>query len=185
MSDVNLPTTSFAVLGLLSFGRKLSGYEIRQWALASLRHFYWSPAQSQIYRELRRLEDLGLVSSESVAQSDRPDKTLYAITEAGHTELVRWVEGPVPEPPVVKHPALLRLFFGHVADPERLADIVTAHGDSVDATTGELEELLVGLGDAPGAEFSRLATEWALEIHRGDLAGNRLGEQELRKMQRE
>ena len=185
MSDVNLPTTSYAVLGLLSFGRKLSGYEIRQWALTSLRHFYSSPAQSQIYRELRRLEDLGLVSSESVAQRDRPDKTLYAITESGHAQLVRWVEGPIPEPPVVKHPTLLRLFFGHVADPERLAAIVAVHGDGVDATTGELEELLVGLEDAPEADYSRLATQWALEIHRGDLTGNRLGAEVLRRLQGE
>ncbi|MDJ0953224.1 MAG: PadR family transcriptional regulator [Acidimicrobiia bacterium] len=185
MSDVNLPTSSYAVLGLLSFGRKLSGYEIRRWALASLRHFYWSPAQSQIYRELRRLEELGLVSAETVAQRDRPDKTMYSLTEPGHAELVRWVEGPVPEPPVVKHPALLRLFFGHVANPERLADIVAAHGDGVDATTGELEELLVGLEDAPEADYPRLATQWALEIHRGDLAGNRLGAETLRRLQGE
>ncbi len=183
MSDVNLPTTSYAVLGLLSFGRKLSGYEIRQWALASLRHFYWSPAQSQIYRELRRLEDLGFVSSESVAQTDRPDKTVYAITEPGHAALVLWVEGADPEPPVLKHPALLRLFFGHVADPQRLNDIVAAHGDGADATTGELEELLVGLEGVPDAEYSRLATKWALEIHRGDLAGNQFGAETLRRLQ--
>ena len=52
-----LPATAWAVLGELSFGRELSGYDIKKWADASLRFFYWSPAISQIYRELRRLED--------------------------------------------------------------------------------------------------------------------------------
>ncbi len=34
-----LPTTTYAVLGLLSLGEELSGYELRQWALRSLRFF--------------------------------------------------------------------------------------------------------------------------------------------------
>jgi len=56
-----LPTTAWAVLGLLSFGRELSGYELRKWADASIRFFYGSPAMSQIYRELRRLEAVGIL----------------------------------------------------------------------------------------------------------------------------
>ena len=58
-----LPLTAWAVLGMLSFGRELSGYDLKKWADSSLRFFYWSPASSQIYAELRRLERVGYVES--------------------------------------------------------------------------------------------------------------------------
>ncbi len=167
-----LPNTAYAVLGLLSFGQELSGYEIRQWALTSLRHFYWSPAQSQIYRELRRLEELGYVEPREVVQTDRPDKMAYSITASGLAELTRWVEQSEPERPVIKHPALLRVFFGHVTTPDRVADIVEKHADQVEDTLAEIEGLLVGLRGSAASDNTRWALEWAAQIHRGDLFGS-------------
>ena len=35
-----IPATAWAVLGLLSFERELSGYDIKQWADSILRFFY-------------------------------------------------------------------------------------------------------------------------------------------------
>ena len=55
--------TAYALLGLLSFDRELSGYDLKKWADSSLRFFYWSPATSQIYVELKRLEKLGFVTA--------------------------------------------------------------------------------------------------------------------------
>jgi DNA-binding PadR family transcriptional regulator len=78
-----IPATAWAVLGILSFGRELTGYDIKNWSDAILHFFYWSPATSQIYTELRRLEDLGLVRSRTVARDEVRDKTLYAITPIG------------------------------------------------------------------------------------------------------
>src|SRR4028119_2379579 len=87
-----LPTTTYAVLGLLGFGQELSGYEVRQWALRSLRFFFWTPAQSHVYRELRRLEGLGLAARRAVPQEGRPDKRVFAITDEGRRELARWID---------------------------------------------------------------------------------------------
>ena len=55
----SLRATSWAVLGLLSFGEELSGYDLKKWADWSLRFFYWAPSYSQIYGELRKLEEIG------------------------------------------------------------------------------------------------------------------------------
>jgi len=163
-----LPATSYAVLGLLSFGQELSGYDLRQWALRSLRHFYWSPAQSQIYRELRRLAELSLVTSRAVAQDGRPDKVLYRITDRGLEELRRWVEeSPVGEP-VVKHPAALRLFFGHVSSSERVAEILREHLAGLERALDELEELRMGLDDDPTSDLAVLALDVASAMHRAD-----------------
>src|SRR5437899_2905799 len=54
-----LPTTSYAVLGLLSFRGAMSRYDLKKWSDFSLRFFCWSPATSNIYGELKRLRSLG------------------------------------------------------------------------------------------------------------------------------
>ncbi len=51
----DIPVTGYAILGLLTFGDELTGYEIKQRADVTLRFYWVSPAMSQIYTELRRL----------------------------------------------------------------------------------------------------------------------------------
>jgi DNA-binding PadR family transcriptional regulator len=48
----------------------------------------------QIYTTLQRLERDGLVEGDRVAQSDRPNKRVYALTEAGRAELKEWIDTP-------------------------------------------------------------------------------------------
>ena len=64
----NLPATSWAVLGMLAFDEELSGYELKKWADHSLRFFFWSPAISNIYGELKRLQRLGYVVAREVTK---------------------------------------------------------------------------------------------------------------------
>ena len=61
METVYLPTTSYVILGLLTL-REMSGYDLKQLINKSITHFYWSPAKSQIYGELRRLESVEIAS---------------------------------------------------------------------------------------------------------------------------
>ena len=70
-----LPTTTYILLGALTFQPR-SGYELKALLDRSVRHFYWSPAQSQIYADLRRLVERGLVTVQDVPQAHRPDKRL-------------------------------------------------------------------------------------------------------------
>ncbi|HET7654174.1 MAG TPA: PadR family transcriptional regulator [Acidimicrobiales bacterium] len=118
--------TAWAVLGLLSFGRELSGYDLKKWADNSLRFFYWSPAASQIYSELRRLEKLGYATSTVARQDDLRNKRVYSITETGRQALEAWLREP-PEPTVLKHPTMLRVWLGHVEQPDRLTKVLDAH----------------------------------------------------------
>ena len=174
-----LPTTAYAVLGLLSFGAELSGYELRQWALRSLRFFYWSPAQSHIYKELRRLEERGLATGRRVAQDDRPDKRVFAITEAGRGELRRWLHDAPVAPPMLKFESALRLFLGHAADPERLVQVLDEHRAAVQRTLDDLAEVRAMLvaggppeaGDAAPERWSLPAAVagWGEALWRGDL----------------
>src|SRR5690625_292417 len=94
----HLRTTSWAVLGLLSFGSELSGYDLKKWADWSLRFFYWAPSFSQIYGELRKLEELGYATSRVVSKDDVRGKRLYSITDRGTQAMARWAEESDVEP---------------------------------------------------------------------------------------
>ncbi len=120
-----LPTTSYVILGLLTF-REMSGYDLKQLINKSITHFYWSPAKSQIYGELRRLESHGLVTMREVPQTLRPDKRLYQITPQGTEAMLKWLESSGVEPDSYKSALLLKVFFGHML--------------SQDTTIGLLEE---------------------------------------------
>lgn len=164
----DLPPTAYAVLALLHHGGELSGYEVRQWALTSLRHFYWSPAQSQIYRELRRLADAGYVTTRAVAQQGRPDKTVHAMTDAGRAALAAWVRRPEVEAPQFKHPMALRLFAGDLGSADTTRHALETHIAGTERQLGELEELAVALADDERARFAHAVAEWGIEILSAD-----------------
>ncbi len=125
METEYLPTTSYVILGLLTF-REMSGYDLKQLINRSITHFYWSPAKSQIYGELRRLESHGLVTMREVPQTLRPDKRLYQITPEGTEAMQQWLRSSGLEPDSYKSALLLKVFFGHML--------------SYDTTVGLLEE---------------------------------------------
>jgi DNA-binding PadR family transcriptional regulator len=170
MKNVKLTPTAYAVLGLLSFGQSLSGYEIRQWAKAALSHFYPAPAQSQIYGELTKLESLGLVIGVGVAQRDRPDKIAFSITADGIEVLDQWGAGPVHRP-TIKHHVALRVFLGHRQSPDRLVPILEAHRDRLLVTLDELETHSAAMTGDPGTGYAAVVADWIGEMHRGDLRG--------------
>jgi DNA-binding PadR family transcriptional regulator len=90
-------TLGYAILGLLS-REELSGYDLAGRMRARVGHF-WQARHSQIYPELARLEEEGLVTHRIVEQRERPDKKVYEITSAGLDALKEWVtERPAPRP---------------------------------------------------------------------------------------
>ncbi|MEU9299446.1 PadR family transcriptional regulator [Streptomyces sp. NPDC048269] len=120
-----LPATSWAVLGLLSFGEELSGYDLKKRSDRSLRFFYWSPSFSQMYSELKRLEKAGYATSRKVAQeSGARDKRVYRITDDGMAAVREWVREAPVDPPVLKHGPMLRLWLGHLLEPEQMREVL-------------------------------------------------------------
>ncbi|MCX4694878.1 PadR family transcriptional regulator [Streptomyces sp. NBC_01408] len=165
-----LPPTAWAVLGLLSFPGERTGYELKKWADSSLRFFYWSPAISQIYAELRRLEELGYAASARSGPEEARAKRRYAITDAGRAALSGWA-ADVSEagPPVLKHGLLLRIWLGHLAEPERLRAMV---GEHLERTRGELaavREAMGQAGDVAEWAFPVLALRWSERQHLAEL----------------
>lgn len=127
--DASLPLTAWTVLGVLSFPGERSGYEIKSWADRSLRFFYWSPALSQVYRELRRLEEVGYATSTLAPQDELRNKRLYRITDAGRAALRRWAGRTPDSPPVIKHGVMLRVWLGHLLGADELRAVLHDHID--------------------------------------------------------
>jgi DNA-binding PadR family transcriptional regulator len=119
METLRLPATSYVILAILTF-REMSGYELKFVIDKSIGYFYVSPAYSQIYAELRRLESHGLVTMQKVTQKVLPDKRLYSLTPQGRAVIQQWLAEAKVEPDTYKSPFQLRLFFGHLLPPERL-----------------------------------------------------------------
>lgn len=128
-----LRATSYAVLGLLSFDQELSGFDMKRWADWSLKFFYWAPSFSQIYGELHKLEELGLVTSRLDENKNvqrrrgEREKRVYRITAEGEKAVSAWTTEAEPEPAILKHGIMLRAWLGHTADPAKLREVVLAH----------------------------------------------------------
>ncbi|MFD4561936.1 helix-turn-helix transcriptional regulator [Streptomyces sp. NPDC058469] len=74
--------------------RSAYGYELKQELEQTFGAAFPEPNIGQIYVTLGRLEKNGLVRSEEITQSGRPDKRVYEITEAGTADLARWIVSP-------------------------------------------------------------------------------------------
>ncbi len=57
--------------------------------------FFWHATHQQIYRVLARMEGDGWVTVETVGQTGRPDKKLYAVSAAGRQVLADWLAEPM------------------------------------------------------------------------------------------
>src|SRR5947207_13434683 len=67
------------------------GYELKLALEQIFGEAYPSPNIGQIYVTLKRLEQDGLVRSEDVEQTTRPNKRVYELTPAGRDALRAWV----------------------------------------------------------------------------------------------
>jgi len=109
----------FAILGFLNY-HPYTGYDLKKIFDSSVRHF-WPADQSQIYRTLARLTELGYVEMEKIAQEDRPDRKVYHISDSGRSELIKWLSGPPPMGEPRSAPLIQVFFAGQLSDEEILA----------------------------------------------------------------
>ena len=84
----------FALLAMLSADPK-TGYELTG-SFDRTVAYVWHAPHSQIYPELRRMEEAGLVEAEEVPRGPRGTKRVYEVTDAGLAELRRQASEVVP-----------------------------------------------------------------------------------------
>ena len=133
------------LLGLLTI-RQSSGYDLSKLFQESL-SFFWVANQSQIYRELDKMEQLGWVVSSKVEQDARPNKRVYGITQEGNKELVRWLkEDNAEDLAVVRNPLLMKLFFSGKVDREYAIALLRKYRDFCEEARAEIRAEVDGIG---------------------------------------
>lgn len=110
---------TYGVLGLLALWGPLSGYDLKHLFDHMLAPM-WGAAQSQIYKELRRMQSLGWVDMQREEQESRPDRKIYSITEQGQAALRQWQAQP-PDVFQLRDELLLKVLYGAYASPDDLA----------------------------------------------------------------
>lgn len=114
----------YAILGYLSTAPG-SGYDLAQQLQGGL-GWFWSASHSQIYPELKRLEDAGLVESEPTTVGEKLEKRVYSITDEGRRVLTTWAAGPPVYRPN-RDPERLQFIFSDLATLEDIRRHLEAH----------------------------------------------------------
>src|SRR3954463_5553526 len=89
---MELSATGKVILGMLA-ARPRSGYEIKQLVDSSAR-FFWAASYGQIYPELKRLDDAGLIAGADASQGAR-QRTVFKLTAKSRRAAKEWIpRGP-------------------------------------------------------------------------------------------
>jgi DNA-binding PadR family transcriptional regulator len=155
--------TGYVILGMLSW-RPMSGYDVKSIVDNSTR-FFWAASYGQIYPELQRLADAGLIEGEAEPGSARR-RTVYRLTRSGRKALRGWL-AEEPETFEQRDEGLLKLFFAS-ASPETAVGTLDAKREFHEGKVAHLREIqavaqpegFVGLVLRYGIECSEWMAAW-------------------------
>lgn len=163
---MELSPTAYVILGMVSREPR-SGYEIKA-AVDNTTRFFWAASYGQIYPELKRLSEAGLVEGVDASQGDRK-RTRYAITADGKAELKDWLRKP-PEASEMREEGLLKLFFSGVLKPAEAVETLrtmrrhrlalSERLRSLEPEKTELEDPFPLMVLRAGIEFNEWFAEW-------------------------
>jgi DNA-binding PadR family transcriptional regulator len=161
-----LSPTAYVILGMVG-SQPRSGYEIKALVDKTTR-FFWAASYGQIYPELKRLSEAGLVTGAERPTGGRK-RTVYEITADGEEELRAWLRQP-PRTFEMREEGLLKLFFADVLPREEAVEILRemrAHRLAVNAQLRAMEVEKAGMEDPfpmivlrSGIEFTDWFADW-------------------------
>lgn len=169
-----LNQTSYVLLGTLSFGPR-TGYSIKTMLDKSTR-FFWAISYGQIYPELKRLAEAGLVDRRDTTEGGRK-RIEYTITPSGREALRAWLGRP-PETFELRDEGLLKLFFAGAGEPEdgvRALAAIRQRRQELQAQLQQLEQAATELQPGnpypdivrrAGVEFFQLFADWCSKTER-------------------
>ena len=156
---------SHAILGFLDY-RPMSGYDLKKFFDQSVAHF-WSATQSHIYKALENLEKDGMVESQIIQQESKPNRKQYKITEAGRTELRRWVSTPLPVQSK-REAWLIQVFFAHNLNNEEIASLFENRIERLRTSLSQCQLAQKNIDkNSQGGDMKRLQSLWQLTLNYG------------------
>lgn len=151
----------YAILGLLK-NRPLTGYDIDKIINKSIKNF-WNILQSQVYKELKKMENNGLIIAEVVIQKNKPNKVVYSISQKGEEYYVNFFENDKLEINKlcdIKILFLIRMFFGSHTDKEHNIEFLEMLKKSFINKISSLELIKINTIDTAPINDSYLNNRW-------------------------
>ncbi len=180
----SLTPTARVILGMLKLGIR-TGYDIKK-AIDTSTRFFWGASFGQIYPELHRLREEGLVDAKDEPRG-RVKRTEYTLTAKGEQALREWltsVDGAIFE---LRDEGLLRLFFGDVLSQDDVLANLRMQQMIFDLVLQRFREIEVearaGIDEGReypylvlryGLDFITWARDWYAEVERRLVAGEPL-----------
>lgn len=134
---MELSATGRVILGVLAVEAR-SGYDIKALTDKSTR-FFWAASYGQIYPELKRLAERGLVEGSDEHHGARK-RTVYRITEKGRSALAAWLTGGELTHEL-RDEGLLKLFFAATQGEDAAAAVLREKRDAHAAAMEELRAI--------------------------------------------
>jgi DNA-binding PadR family transcriptional regulator len=158
---MTLGKTSYVILGMLKLGKR-TGYEIKSLVDVSTR-FFWAASYGQIYPELARLEQAGLVRGKLDRESGRGRKA-YELTPAGEEALHEWLVSNDELHVELRHEGFLKLFFADALSDAERAELARRLRTRHEAIAEQLRGIRPGAGEQgeEGKRMPLLVLEWGI-----------------------
>lgn len=160
------------ILGLLYYNAA-TGYELTK-LINTDGLFFWQAQQSQVYREIVKLENEGKIEP---GEESTEHKKVYVPTESGISELKEWLEQKDTLSSVeIRNPLVMRLFFGNLADhkktlemvkeykaeSQRMLEQIAAQQQDINSMAFEKQDnVFFALSSFYGVGFYNFSIEWA------------------------
>lgn len=141
---MKLTPSSFLILGMVRLGAS-SGYAIKQTADVSTRYF-WPTSLAQVYPELARLVQAGLLTRREDPQGAR-ERYAYELTDRGQEALEGWLRSPTQRPTQFRDEGVLRLFFADALPGEDQLALILRLRELVHDISEHTRKEIVPLGE--------------------------------------
>lgn len=112
----------YALLGIIS-KKPATGYDVVRIFKEQMVYF-WNSTHSQIYTELHKMENKGLIHHELVIQQTSPNKKIYSLTDQGRKDLVQWVIDQPLKPAKIKDEFLIKTTAFNVLTVEDMIKLI-------------------------------------------------------------
>lgn len=125
---IKLKPISFLILGMVRFGAT-SGYAIKKAADAATSSI-WPVSLAQVYPELARLTNAGLLTRSEDPHGERT-RSSYALTDRGAQALLAWLRSPHGVPFQIRSETFLRLFFADALPMDQQLALIRRARESI------------------------------------------------------
>ncbi|ACL03798.1 transcriptional regulator, PadR-like family [Desulfatibacillum aliphaticivorans] len=173
-------SVKYSILGLLHY-EDMHGYRIKEHIEKNF-GYMWSVNYGQIYPNLKKLEQEGLISMREEVQNGKkgPPKKLYSLTDAGREAFQEWLFGSPERSMLLRDPFLMRFVFFGFGDKERALELID---EQIMAYEGDLagrlskkekwrtKDVFVNQLAELGIEMNKMMLAWLKETRKKVAAG--------------